>query len=104
VIRVRRGLAAAICAPLFACSAIAGARLYSDGTRALERGDTERAVRSLERAAERTPDASEVQNHLGIAYLAAGRRDDALRAFERAVALDCDNVAAQRNLALLRER
>jgi len=104
VIRARRAIAGALCVPLFACSAIEGARLYSDGTRALERGDTETAVRSLERAAERSPDASEVQNHLGIAYLAAGRRDDALHAFERAVALDCDNAAAQRNLALLQGR
>jgi Flp pilus assembly protein TadD len=97
-------LAAALCALLSGCAAIEGARLYSEGTEALERGDTETAVRSLELAAERTPDSSEVQNHLGIAYLGAGRRDDALRAFERAVALDCDNAAAERNLALLRGR
>jgi Flp pilus assembly protein TadD len=101
VIRAR-ALAGAVCALLLGCRAIEGAYLYRDGTRALERGDAESAVRSLERAAERAPDVSEVQNHLGIAYLAEGRRDDALRAFERAVALDCDNVAARRNLALLR--
>jgi Flp pilus assembly protein TadD len=95
-------LCGALCALSLGCSAIEGARLYRDGTQALERGDAERAVRSLEGAAERAPDASEVQNHLGIAYLAAGRRDDALRAFERAVALDCSNAAARRNLALLR--
>jgi Flp pilus assembly protein TadD len=87
---------------LLGCGGIEGARLYRDGTRSLERGDAESAVRSLELAAERAPDASEVQNHLGIAYLAAGRRDDALRAFERAIALDCDNAAARRNLAVLR--
>jgi len=103
VIRARV-VAAALGASLLGCASIEGARLYSDGTDALERGDTEGAVRSLERAAERAPDASEVQNHLGIAYLASGRRDDALRAFERAVALDCNNVAAQRNLELLRSR
>jgi Flp pilus assembly protein TadD len=96
-------ISAALCATLLGCAAIEGARLYSEGTRALERGDTENAVRSLERAAERAPDASEIQNHLGIAYLSAGRRDDALHAFERAVALDCGNAAAQRNLALLRD-
>ena len=87
---------------LLGCSTIESARLYRDGTRALEEGDAERAVRLLERAAERAPDVSEVQNHLGIAYLASGRRDDALRAFERAVALDCDNMAARKNLDLLR--
>ena len=97
-----RALSAALCVLVVGCGAIEGARLYRDGTQALERGDAESAVRSLEGAAERAPDASEVQNHLGIAYLAAGRRADALRAFERAVALDCDNAAARRNLALLR--
>jgi Flp pilus assembly protein TadD len=101
-VRTRRALAAALCLLIFGCRAIEGARLYRAGTDALERGDTEGAVRSLERAAEQAPDRSEIQNHLGIAYLASGRRDDALRAFERAVALDCDNVAARRNLALLR--
>ena len=50
------------------------------------------------------PEASEVQNHLGIAYQAAGRKNDALAAYERAVALDCDNAAAQHNLEALRAR
>ena len=99
-----RVLTAALAAGLLGCASFEGARLFHDGTDALERGDTEAAVDSLERAAERAPDVSEVQNHLGIAYLASGRRDDALRAFERAVALDCNNVAARRNLELLRSR
>ena len=84
------------------CSAIEGARLYRDGTQALERGDAEQAVITLESAADRVPEASEVQNHLGLAYLAAGRRGDAQLAFERAVALDCDNRAARHNLEILR--
>lgn len=99
-----RALAAALAASLLGCAAIEGARSYRDGTAALERGDAEAAVRSLERAAESAPDASEVQNHLGIAYLASGRRADALRAFERAVELDCANAAAVRNLESLRGR
>ena len=84
------------------CTAIEGARLYRDGTDALERGDAEQAVVALERAAERVPEASEVQNHLGLAYLALGRRGEAQLAFERAVALDCGNAAAVHNLELLR--
>jgi Flp pilus assembly protein TadD len=99
---LRRALAAALCAPVFACSAIEGARLYREGTRALERGDAQQAVALLERAAERAPQASEIQNHLGLAYLASGRRDDAALAFDRALALDCDNAAARHNLDLLR--
>jgi len=99
---VRRVLAAGGCALLLGCGAIAGARLYREGTDALERGDAEHAVRALEAAAERAPEASEVQNHLGLAYLASGRRADALRAFERAVAIDCDNAAARHNLDVVR--
>jgi Flp pilus assembly protein TadD len=99
---VTRVLAALLCAPLLGCGAIEGARLYGDGTRALERGDAAGAVRALEGAAERAPEASEVQNHLGLAYLASGRRADALRAFERAVALDCENAAARHNLDVVR--
>jgi Flp pilus assembly protein TadD len=102
--RIRRALVAAALAVFFAtgCSAIRGAHLYRDGTRALDRGDAEAAVTALERAAREVPLASEVHNHLGIAYLASGRTEDALRAFERAVALDCDNEAARANLRRLR--
>ena len=80
------------------CAAYRGARLYSSGTEALDRGDTARAIADLERAAELVPHASEIQNHLGLAYAAAGRSRDALLAFRRAVALDCGNLAARRNL------
>lgn len=97
-----RILAATLCAALFGCSAIEGARLYREGTLALERGDAADAVRALEGAAERAPEASEVQNHLGLAYLASGRRAEALLAFERAIALDCDNAAARHNLEVVR--
>lgn len=80
------------------CATYQGARLYDRGTLALERGDAAAAVADLERAAALVPHASEIQNHLGLAYDAEGRPDDARAAFERAVALDCDNEAAQRNL------
>jgi len=81
------------------CSALEGARLYHSGTRALERGDPERAVADLEGAAERVPNESEVHNRLGVAYAATGRRDDAIREFRSAVALDCANDVAAHNLA-----
>ncbi len=44
-----------------------------------------------------------MRNHLGIAYREAGRPDDAQRAFEQAVELDCTNDAARHNLMALRE-
>lgn len=86
------------------CSSLAATRAFRDGTAALDRGEPARAVQELERAARLAPEASAVQNHLGIAYEAAGRPAEALRAYERAVELDCGNAAAQDNLAALRAR
>ena len=80
------------------CASLDGWRLYVSGTEALDAGQPTRAVADLERAATLVPEASEIQNHLGLAYAAAGRDADALRAFERAVELDCDNQAAVANL------
>ena len=84
------------------CAAVEGHRHFEAGNSALDRGDAALAVAELERAAALAPEASEVQNHLGIAYVAAGRSGDALSAFERAVALDCDNREAAANLAAAR--
>jgi Flp pilus assembly protein TadD len=81
------------------CASLAGARLYRSGSQALERGDAEQAIADLERAAELVPQASEVRNHLGLAYASAGRQREAAAAFRRAVEFDCDNAAARRNLA-----
>ncbi len=84
------------------CTTLGAARLYATGTAALDQGDTSRAIADLERAAELAPDASEIQNHLGLAYQDAGRHPDALRSFERAVELDCENAAARENLSAAR--
>ncbi len=89
---------------LSACTTYQGARLFRSGTAALDGGDSARAVHELERAAQLLPDASEIQNHLGLAYQARGREADALRAFERALALDCDNQAAKQNLRVAKAR
>lgn len=74
-----------------------GGRLYTAGTRALEAGETEAAIEALEEAARLTPQVSAIQNHLGLAYWAAGQPDRAGLAFDRALDLDCENEAAQRN-------
>jgi Flp pilus assembly protein TadD len=84
------------------CAAVEGERAYRSGTHALERGDMESAVADLEAAVARAPGSSEVHNRLGIAYAAAGRSDDAIHEFESAVALDCDNATARRNLTRAR--
>ena len=94
--------AAALAALLIGCASFEAMRLYDRGTRALDRGDSQHAVADLERAAALAPDASPIQNHLGLAYQDAGRSEDALHAFERAVALDCGNQAAAENLRAMR--
>jgi Flp pilus assembly protein TadD len=100
-----RALALAlVVATLAGCGTFRGARLYESGTRALEQGDATAAIADLERAAQLVPHASEIQNHLGLAYAEAGRDGDALRAFQRAVDLDCDNLPAQQNLRAARAR
>ncbi len=86
------------------CASLRAARLYASGSEALDAGEPARAVLDLERAARLEPRASEIQNHLGLAYAASGRERDALAAFRRAVALDCDNAAAAHNLRAALER
>lgn len=97
-------LLAAVFACLSGCVSLEGARLYRDGTAALDRGDPGVAVSLLEQAAERLPQASEVQNHLGLAYAATGRHQAALAAWRRALELDCDNAAARYNLRTAERR
>lgn len=81
--------------------AIRGARHYAAGTEALTRSDGVQAIAELERAADLVPHASEIQNHLGLAYWSDGRAQAAQVAFERAIELDCDNLVAQANLQRL---
>jgi len=101
---VLRAAAVAFALLVSGCTTLEGYRHFRLGTAALDRGELVRAVVELELAARLAPERSEVQNHLGLAYVAAGRPRDALAAFERAVALDCDNAAAQENLAAARLR
>jgi Flp pilus assembly protein TadD len=95
---VRALLSTALLGLALGCASLEGARLYQSGTEALDRGDTPRAVADLEAAAALLPEASEVQNHLGLAYARAGREADATAAFRRSVDLDCSNEAALHNL------
>jgi len=96
-------LGALLASLLAGCATFEGARLYERGTRALDRGAAA-AIADLEHAAELVPQSSEIQNHLGLAHEAAGQDEAALEAFQRAVALDCSNEAAQQNLAAAEAR
>ncbi len=75
-----------------------GARHYAAGSEALDRGDATTALHELREAARLVPHASEIQNHLGIAYWREGDLALARAAFETALELDCENEAARRNL------
>jgi len=86
------------------CASHRAAMLYRDGTRELDAGRHEQARARLEEAARLAPDASQIQNHLGLALAAGGDHAAALAAFERAVELDCDNASASRNLEAARQR
>jgi tetratricopeptide (TPR) repeat protein len=90
------------CASLPPVRAIRAARYYAAGTRALDRGANREAIVELELAASLMPNASEIHNHLGLAYWADERSAEAARELERAVELDCDNQAARVNLVRLR--
>ena len=102
VLVVCGALAAAGCASVEASSrTFRGARLFVSGTEALNAGDLAQAVDELERAAALAPEASEIRNHLGLAYWASGDAQRARSAFEASLVLDCENAAARHNLTRL---
>jgi protein O-mannosyl-transferase len=57
-----------------------------------------------EAAARSSPHKSRVWNNLGYAYQLVGRRNDAIAAYEHALALDANHERARINLRLLKER
>ncbi len=66
--------------------------------------DTSAAIEALEKAVRRAPGTAQYRFHLGMAYLARGRRDDAANAFDEALKLDPqfpDAQDAKRQLNLL---
>ena len=84
---------------LVGCASFRAARLYQQGTASLNSGQAQVAISQLNRAGQLAPGASEIQNHLGLAFTSTGQHEKALSAFRRAVDLDCSNSAAVRNLA-----
>jgi Flp pilus assembly protein TadD len=86
------------------CQSWRAARHYDRGSDALDRGQPLEAIAELESARRLEPGRSEIVNHLGLAYQFAGRPDDALAAFDRAVELDCTNQAARHNLTVAESR
>lgn len=87
---------------LTGCSGFRAARLYQQGTLALNAGDAGLAISRLREAGHLRPDGSQIQNHLGLAFATSGQQEKALAAFRRAVELDCSNAAAAYNLTAAR--
>ena len=68
----------------------------------LGRRDIAGAIRVFELNAQQFPKSSKVFDSLGEALAAAGRRDDAFKAYSRAVELDPSNINAQTVLKKLK--
>lgn len=80
-----------------------GAIIDSLGWVMLRQGDTDGAVRALERAVELLPEQADINAHLGDAYWAAGRRAEALFQWRRALNLNPEPDDVPKLQAKLRE-
>ncbi len=90
-------LAAAGLLPLAGCTP-AGPRALLKGERLMRAGNYAAAVAKLEEATQLLPNQPPAWNHLGLAYHGAGRPEEAIRAYQRALALDRNLAAARYNL------
>jgi len=76
----------------------AGPRALLKGERLMREGNYAAAVAKLEEATQLLPNQPQAWNHLGLAYHGAGRPEEAIRAYQRAFALDRNLAAARYNL------
>ena len=87
------GLLLAGCGP-------SGERALVEGDRLLQAGKAAEAIPMLEKAAQDLPQNGPALNHLGLAYHATGRTNDARRAYLRALEVDRNRIEATHNLAV----
>ena len=78
-----------------------GPRAMLKGEKLLERGDYSGAVEELQAATSLMSTNAQAWNYLGVAYQYAGHPADAALAYQRALTLDRDLVAAHYNLGCL---
>jgi tetratricopeptide (TPR) repeat protein len=74
------------------------------GNHAARSGDWLTALRFYQRAEELEPSSDDVQSNLGGVYLALGQLDEAEARFDKALALNTENVTALHNKSVLRLR
>jgi tetratricopeptide (TPR) repeat protein len=78
-----------------------GPRSLLKGEQLIHKGRYGDAVEQLETAVRLLPQNAQAWNHLGLAYHGSGRPPDALRAYQKALALDHKLAAAHYNLGCL---
>ncbi len=78
-----------------------GPRALLRGKELLQKGDYAQALAELKTAATLLPTNAHAWNYLGLAYHHAGQPDEAQKAYQRALRLDKDLVAARFNLGCL---
>jgi tetratricopeptide (TPR) repeat protein len=77
-------------------------RLFHQGFVARHEGNDEEALRLYTAAAEKTPNIAPIWNNIGILHAAAGRRDEAIPAFQRALQLTPNDITALEGLTQVR--
>jgi serine-type D-Ala-D-Ala carboxypeptidase/endopeptidase len=78
------------------------AELNGLGYAVLDRGDAAGAIRIFELNTQQYPKSSNAFDSLGEAFSKAGRREDAVKAYSRAIELDPGNVNARSMLEKLK--
>jgi CubicO group peptidase (beta-lactamase class C family) len=71
------------------------------GYRLLQGGQTQSAIRALEKNATEYPHSADVYASLGVAYAAAGKSEPAVAAFKKSLGIDPDNQDAKDGLKKL---
>jgi Flp pilus assembly protein TadD len=77
-----------------------GERALIEGDRLFQSGKAAEAIPLLERAALDLPQSAPALNHLGLAYHATGKTNEARRAYLRALEIDRNRIEATYNLAI----
>lgn len=95
-----RLLAVALLVTLAACTP-PGPRALLNGERLIKEGKFESAIAALTEATLQLPRNAQAWNHLGLANHNAGRANDALRAYRKALDVDVNLAAARFNLGCL---
>jgi len=82
------------------CQDSSAQSLYDRAGVALDKGDTELAIKLYEQLLQQRPDSAEARTNLGVALAHAGRYGEAEQQYRQVLSRDPENEMAQLNLAL----